>query len=70
VNHWMTINEPWTYGSAVGIAEAAIYSSRQCNKAQPESCKFDSATYPYLSGHYQLLAHAAAVDVYRQKYQV
>jgi len=30
----------------------------------------DSAIEPYLVTHYQLLAHAAAVDVYKKKYQV
>lgn len=30
----------------------------------------DSATEPYLVAHHQLLAHAAAVEVYRCKYQV
>lgn len=30
----------------------------------------DSGTEPYLVTHYQLLAHAAAVRVYKTKYQV
>ncbi|PNY00717.1 beta-glucosidase 24-like protein [Trifolium pratense] len=30
----------------------------------------DSGTEPYLVSHYQLLAHAAAVNVYKTKYQV
>ncbi|KAK9756868.1 hypothetical protein RND81_01G126100 [Saponaria officinalis] len=67
VKHWMTLNEPWSYSTssfAVGI-----YSSNQCPKSKPEVCKVDSGTHPYLAAHYQLLAHAAAVQLYRLKYQ-
>jgi beta-glucosidase len=30
----------------------------------------DSGTEPYLTAHYQLLAHAAATKLYKIKYQV
>jgi len=30
----------------------------------------DSGTEPYLAAHYQLLAHSAAVKLYKTKYQV
>ncbi|KAK7282135.1 hypothetical protein RIF29_10704 [Crotalaria pallida] len=30
----------------------------------------DSGTEPYLTSHYQLLAHAAAANLYKTKYQV
>lgn len=68
VKHWMTLNEPWTYSSSIYIT--GVYSSKQCSKSNPEKCVTDYATDPYLVGHYQLLAHAAAVHIYKQKYQV
>ncbi|XP_056699576.1 beta-glucosidase 24 isoform X2 [Spinacia oleracea] len=67
VKHWITINEPWTYST--GIYASGVYSSKQCPKSNPERCKFNISTDPYDNAHYQLLAHAAAVQVYRQKYQ-
>ncbi|KMT14419.1 hypothetical protein BVRB_4g071980 [Beta vulgaris subsp. vulgaris] len=67
VKHWMTLNEPWTYSSSIYIT--GVYSSKQCSKSNPEKCVTDYATEPYLVGHYQLLAHAAAVHIYKQKYQ-
>ncbi|WVZ03807.1 hypothetical protein V8G54_024613 [Vigna mungo] len=40
----------------------------------PRSCYMfiegDSSTEPYLVTHHQILAHAAAVKVYRDKYQI
>ena len=64
----MTLNEPWSYST--GVYQVGIFASNQCRTSQPDSCKFDTATEPYLVGHYQLLAHAAAVRLYRRKYQV
>ena len=37
----------------------------------PQKCnEGDSATEPYLVAHHQILAHTAAVQVYKDKYQV
>ncbi|CAJ1978014.1 unnamed protein product [Sphenostylis stenocarpa] len=68
VKHWITLNEPWTfskYGYADGISPPGRCSSWQnldCNDG-------DSAIEPYIVTHNQLLAHAAAVNVYKTKYQ-
>ncbi|XP_057515340.1 beta-glucosidase 24-like isoform X2 [Amaranthus tricolor] len=67
VKHWITLNEPWSYST--GIFSTGIYSSKQCPKSDPDKCIIDFATHPYLAAHYQLLAHAAAVHIYRKKYQ-
>lgn len=64
VKHWMTFNEPWV-SSVLGYGTGGNAPGR-CT-----GCKFggNSATEPYITTHAQLLAHAAAVKVYREKYQ-
>ncbi|KAB1199984.1 Beta-glucosidase 12 [Morella rubra] len=62
------MNEPWTYSDG-GYASGTLAPGR-CSSWQNLNCTGgDSATEPYLVSHYQLLAHAAAVEVYKQKYQ-
>ncbi|XP_021747075.1 beta-glucosidase 12-like [Chenopodium quinoa] len=69
VKHWITLNEPWTYSNG-GYAYGILAPGR-CSKWQQLNCTGgDSSTEPYLVTHHQLLAHAAAVDLYRRKYQV
>ncbi|KAB1227612.1 Beta-glucosidase 12 [Morella rubra] len=42
----------------------------RCSSWQNLNCTGgDSATEPYIVSHYQILAHAAAVELYKQKYQ-
>ncbi|KAM1531223.1 hypothetical protein ACFX1T_020249 [Malus domestica] len=67
IKHWITLNEPQTY-SVQGYTVGAFAPGRCSNHTK---CKEggNSATEPYLSAHHQLLAHAAAVNVYRDKYQ-
>ncbi|CAI8585867.1 unnamed protein product [Vicia faba] len=69
VKHWITINEPSTYtiaGYAIGM-----FPPGRCSDWQNLNCTGgDSATEPYLVAHHLLLAHAAAVQVYKTKYQV
>ncbi|KAB1227610.1 Beta-glucosidase 12 [Morella rubra] len=68
VKRWITLNEPWSYSSG-GYASGMLAPGR-CSSWQNLNCTGgDSATEPYLVSHYQLLAHAAAVEVYKQKYQ-
>jgi len=59
VKHWITINEPLQ--TAVNGYGAGIFAP---GRRENESVE------PYLAGHHQLLAHAAAVDVYRKKFKV
>ena len=59
VKNWITLNEPLqtaVNGYGVGI----FAPGRQEH----------SSTEPYLVAHHQLLAHAAAVSIYRNKYKV
>ena len=69
VKHWITINQLYTVptrGYAVGTDAPG-----RCSPAVDERCYGgNSSTEPYIVAHNQLLAHAAAVDVYRRKYKV
>ncbi|KAL6187982.1 hypothetical protein ACLB2K_039377 [Fragaria x ananassa] len=68
VKHWITLNEPWSY--ARGGYVAGTFAPCRCSDWQNLNCTGgDSGTEPYLVTHYQLLAHAAAVKSYKEKYQ-
>uniref|UniRef100_A0A5B6ZSX7 Putative beta-glucosidase 12-like n=1 Tax=Davidia involucrata TaxID=16924 RepID=A0A5B6ZSX7_DAVIN len=68
VKYWITLNEPYSYSSS-GYATGDMAPGR-CSYWQELNCTGgDSATEPYLATHYQLLAHAAAVKLYKDKYQ-
>ncbi|KAL6275270.1 hypothetical protein ACE6H2_018871 [Prunus campanulata] len=69
VKHWTTLNEPYTisnHGYTIGI-----HAPGRCSDwYNPKCLGGDSGTEPYLVTHNLLLAHAAAVKLYREKYQV
>ncbi|KAA8528122.1 hypothetical protein F0562_035625 [Nyssa sinensis] len=68
VKNWATFNEPWSF-SNFGYAAGYLAPGR-CSSWLNNNCTGgDSGTEPYLVTHYQLLAHAAAVQLYKQKYQ-
>lgn len=68
VKYWITLNEPWIFCS-IGYSDGAFAPGR-CSPSQVGRCNVgDSSREPYLAAHNQLLAHAAAVHVYRNKYQ-
>jgi beta-glucosidase len=59
VKTWITINEPLqtsVNGYGIGIFAPGRHQH--------------SSTEPYLATHHQILAHAAAVSIYRSKYKV
>jgi beta-glucosidase len=56
VKHWLTLNEAWV-AAILGYAQGIFAPGRI------------SLEEPYRAGHHLLLAHSAAVQVYRQKYQ-
>ncbi|KAK4285544.1 hypothetical protein QN277_002231 [Acacia crassicarpa] len=62
VKHWITLNEPFYY---VRCYEDGCFKlgNPNCNNTVA------SGTVQYLASHYLILAHAAAVKVYREKYQ-
>ena len=69
VKHWITFNEPWSF-SINGYASGILAPGR-CSAWQNSGCSMgDSGREPYIVAHNQLLAHAAAVQVYRGKYKV
>lgn len=59
VKFWITFNEAW---SATKLASGS-------GKAPSIKPFMDLLKDPYIAGHNILNAHAAAVDIYRQKYQ-
>lgn len=69
VKHWTTLNEPHTY-SVNGYATGGMAPGRCSAWKNPNCTGGDSGTEPYLVSHHLLLAHAAAVKLYRHKYQV
>ncbi|GMJ12844.1 beta glucosidase 15 [Hibiscus trionum] len=66
VKNWVTINEPLIMakmGYALGVGPPGRCSDR---KFCPHG---NAATEPYIVAHNALLAHAAAANLYKQKYQ-
>ncbi|KAJ9158709.1 hypothetical protein P3X46_024269 [Hevea brasiliensis] len=68
VQYWMTFNEPWALS---GFAyDDGIFAPGRCSYWVNHQCPAgNSATEPYVVAHHLLLAHAAAVQVYREKYK-
>ncbi|KAL0449094.1 UNVERIFIED_CONTAM: Beta-glucosidase 24, partial [Sesamum latifolium] len=70
IKHWITMNEPFSFtnggydGGFIGNLAPGRCSSRDV------CAQGDSATEPYIVAHHLLLAHAAAVRLYKEKYQV
>ncbi|KAL3616821.1 hypothetical protein CASFOL_039215 [Castilleja foliolosa] len=68
VKNWITINEPWGL-SFLGYTYG-IFAPGRCSDWMQKGCLGgDSAVEPYEVLHNQLLAHAAIVKLYRNKYQ-
>ncbi|KAI9081457.1 hypothetical protein K1719_036603 [Acacia pycnantha] len=69
VKNWITLNEPYVT-SYMGYAIGALPPGR-CSKFLGLNCSAgDSSTEPYLVSHFQILAHAEVVKIYRNKYQI
>lgn len=69
VKYWTTLNEPWSY-SIEGYAKGEFAPGR-CSIWEHLNCTSgDSSIEPYLVSHNQLLTHATAVRLYKEKYQV
>ncbi|AES67733.1 putative beta-glucosidase [Medicago truncatula] len=68
VKYWITFNEPYSY--SIGGYAIGFFPPGRCSKWLSSNCTDgDSGKEPYIVSHHQLLAHAAAVDVYKKKYQ-
>ncbi|XP_058073488.1 beta-glucosidase 12-like isoform X2 [Magnolia sinica] len=69
VKHWITLNEPWSF-SVGGYAVGNLAPGR-CSSGDAGNCSTgNSGSDPYIVGHHLLLAHAAVVKLYKDKYQV
>ena len=68
VKNWMTFNEPRVV-AALGY-DNGIFAPARCSKAFGNCIEGNSATEPYIVAHHLILAHASAVQRYRQHYQV
>nr|BAO04181.1 acyl-glucose-dependent anthocyanin glucosyltransferase [Delphinium grandiflorum] len=66
VKHWITINEP-SILATLQYDLGAIGSG--CFESFGTCFPRNSTTIPYVLAHNQLLAHAAAVKIYKEKYQ-
>ncbi|PON65504.1 Glycoside hydrolase [Parasponia andersonii] len=69
VKHWLTLNEPLSF-TTLGYGSGTFAPGRCSQWISPSCGGGDSSTEPYLVGHNQLLAHAAAVHIYKSKYQI
>ncbi|KAG5636252.1 Beta-glucosidase 1B [Sphagnurus paluster] len=66
VKHWLTINEPWCV-AILGYGRGVFAPGRSSDRARsPEG---DSATEPWIVGHNLIIAHAHAVQVYRNHFK-
>ncbi|KAL0315975.1 UNVERIFIED_CONTAM: Oleuropein beta-glucosidase [Sesamum radiatum] len=85
VKYWITLNEPWTFtnhgyiqaifppnhGSTVPEPIGIPILHHRCSgKSREVASKGDPGTEPYIVAHNLILAHAAAVDLYRKQFQV
>lgn len=69
VKYWITFNEPWSF--SIGGYSSGTLAPGRCSSSEKPGCSMgDSGKEPYMVAHNQLLAHAAAVKVYRDKYQM
>ncbi|KAJ7982164.1 Beta-glucosidase [Quillaja saponaria] len=69
VKHWITLNEPMAFSSI--IYTIGTYAPPQrCYKWLAPNCTYNSTAERYIVAHNQILAHAAAVKVYRENYQI
>ncbi|XP_048326989.2 vicianin hydrolase-like isoform X1 [Ziziphus jujuba] len=68
VKHWVTINEPSIF--TVYGYNGGNFAPGRCSNYVGNCSAGDSAKEPYIVGHHLLFAHAAAVKLYREKYEV
>ncbi|XP_022154063.1 cyanogenic beta-glucosidase-like [Momordica charantia] len=68
VKHWITLNEEYIF-TLKGYVLGQYAPGRGLEWDPSRYIGGDSGTEPYFVGHHLILAHAAAVNVYRTKYQ-
>lgn len=68
VKYWISMNEPISF--SMNAYGKGTYAPNRCSSYIGNCTGGDSATEPYIVAHHLLLAHAAAAQVYKTKYQV
>lgn len=66
VKHWITFNEPWC-SSILGY-NTGLFAPGRCSD-RTKSKEGDSSTECWLVGHNFLIAHGAAVKIYREEFK-
>ena len=66
VKHWVTFNEPWC-SSILGYSIGLFAPGRTSDRSKSEVG--DSSTEPWIVGHNILVAHGAAVKIYREEFK-
>ncbi|CAI0468213.1 unnamed protein product, partial [Linum tenue] len=67
VKHWVTFNEPNV--AAIRSYRSGISPPSRCSGSFGNCSHGDSETEPFIAAHNMILSHAAAVNLYRTKYQ-
>lgn len=71
MKYWVTLNEPYIFNLMSYVETGKFAPCRSSAEHAFDILRGGSeATEPYIATHNQILAHAAAVKVYRTKYQV
>ena len=66
VKHWITFNEPWC-SSVLGYNNGSFAPGHTSDRSK--SPVGDSSTEPWVVGHSILVAHGAAVKIYRDEFK-
>ncbi|KAI9753957.1 MAG: hypothetical protein M4579_004917, partial [Chaenotheca gracillima] len=66
VKHWITFNEPWC-SSILGYNTGLFAPGRTSDRTK--SKEGDSSREPWIAGHTLLIAHGAAVKIYREEFK-
>ncbi|GLT29372.1 hypothetical protein SLA2020_042440 [Shorea laevis] len=67
VKHWVTFNEP-NFQVVLGY-RSGTYPPSRCSSPFGNCTYGDSEREPFIAAHNMILSHAAAVNIYRTKYQ-
>ncbi|OJD24371.1 hypothetical protein ACJ73_04267 [Blastomyces percursus] len=67
VKYWITFNEPWC-SSILGYNTGQFAPGRCSDRSK--SAEGDSSREPWIVGHNLLVAHGAAVKIYREEFKV
>jgi len=64
----VTLNEGYTF--SINGYHGGTFAPGRCSNCVGNCSAGDSATEPYIVAHHLILAHGAAANLYKNKYQV